>query len=492
MSLESSHHKESLHQAGHGLVPTLTQSRYLAKYSLSTSKAQDPVIPSPALFSFDEQRPASDASGSRLPLVAECAAHLELLEVFYVLRQKILVSQDIDDAMNISPKRETKTGKKGDTKTFKDTTLWERRQKKWQTYLEFATLRFLAWEKQLKQDDVSKTPRGNYSLRQLPPLDVLMVWHSFFLNPRLFYVHCGQNLIYQIRMPWKSIHNAIDSSDWTYTLDAAAAAKFESDIELPADLFKTFCDWKPPKQQWAPYWVRARTEPGPARTPLWKFSFSGAGSLYAWETNSTTPEARMAERYISMFKSPINPSNTLQWELRDAVVRQTSFVDKMNAHLWIRSPAVEGTLRRAIDRYDKFLKLLARDKKFIVVPTLDVDLAWHTHQCFSGVGYAGTMKARVGRFINHDDTIGKDTLGDGFAETRKLYRVYFSREYRICGCWDCEALLSAVEARRRHGELDMKDVADKVQEEVQYYRLVEIQRRKKQPLPLRPVTWGSN
>ena len=79
-------------------------------------------------------------------------------------------------------------------------------------------------------------------------------------------------------------------------------------------------------------------------------------------------------------------------------MRQATFVDKMNNHLWIRSPALEGTLRRAIDRYSKFLILLKRKAPPlgadgsgttmvpgpIIVPTLDIDLVWHTHQ---GAGY---------------------------------------------------------------------------------------------------------
>lgn len=67
----------------------------------------------------------------------------------------------------------------------------------------------------------------------------------------------------------------------------------------------------------------------------------------------------------------------------------------MNGQLWIRSPALSGTLRRATDRYAKFLHLLKRKAPplgedgsgktivlgAIIVPTLDIDLVWHTHQC---------------------------------------------------------------------------------------------------------------
>ena len=60
--------------------------------------------------------------------------------------------------------------------------------------------------------------------------------------------------------------------------------------------------------------------------------------------------------------------------LRDAVIRQSKFVDKMHDYLWIRSSALDGTLRRAIDRYDKFLKLYKLYPTTMFVPALDIEL----------------------------------------------------------------------------------------------------------------------
>ena len=58
----------------------------------------------------------------------------------------------------------------------------------------------------------------------------------------------------------------------------------------------------------------------------------------------------------------------------EAVQRQEAFVQKMHAQLWIRSPALEGTLQRAIKRYLSFVKLFKLYPKTILVPTLDIDL----------------------------------------------------------------------------------------------------------------------
>jgi hypothetical protein len=203
-------------------------------------------------------------------------------------------------------------------------------------------------------------------------------------------------------------------------------------------------------------------------------------------------DSPLAKKYAACFGASLDRPFAI--ELRDAVVRQTSFIDKMHGLVWIRSPALAGTLRRGIARYDDFLGLLQRYPSTLIVPTLDIDLAWHTHQC-RAVGYAKGMKTRVGRFINHDDSIVKDKLSDGFATSRKYYRIQYGREYKVCGCWDCEALLDAmedVEAAEPEG-VDMAQIARSVEERVKYYRAVEKARVAKTALPTFPMqlisTW---
>jgi hypothetical protein len=124
--------------------------------------------------------------------------------------------------------------------------------------------------------------------------------------------------------------------------------------------------------------------------------------------------------------------------------------------------------------------------KTTVVPTLDIDLIWHTHQC-TAKHYGQAMKVLAGKFVNHDDTIEKPQLGDGFAETRRLYCVYFGQEYRACGCWDCQALLTELEGAFERGEedVDMDTIATKVKEDVFYHRAVEWSRRHNMGLPRR-------
>ncbi|POR36275.1 Glycine-rich domain-containing protein 2 [Tolypocladium paradoxum] len=470
MALESKLCKAALHQHGKATIHTLSHA-VSTSYRTARTREEELAIPSPGVFDFDQHtwHPRGDAH--RLPTVAACAAHLQLLEVLYVLRQKILVSEDIDRAMGIAPNREEKVGHHGDRKTLKDGTLWSRRQKKWSKFVEFAAVRFLAWRRVLERrpDRMAVETDDGYVLVHVPPLDVIMVWHSFMLNPRLFSQTCKDGLLYKIRMPWKAIHDAIGSREWTFGLGSVAEAQFEANVGVPADLFDQFSSWM--KQD------------DPRALGLTRFVLSAdENSLDAVVSAASTGELIPA-KYTTLFRSV---DAKLAVALRDAVERQAEFVDKMNAHMWIRSPALEGTIRRGVDRYGKFLDLLRLYDGTTIVPTLDIDLVWHTHQCAAAF-YARGMRAIVGRFVNHDDTIVKEQLGTGFDLSQRLFQVHFGRQYRLCGCWDCEALLSALEdaARLDAGEVDMGAVARRAREEVTYYRAVEVARRAKKPLPLR-------
>jgi hypothetical protein len=168
-------------------------------------------------------------------------------------------------------------------------------------------------------------------------------------------------------------------------------------------------------------------------------------------------------------------------QLVDAVTRQSAFVQKMDRQLWIRSPAVEGTLQRAIQRYEYFLTLFKMYPRKMLVPTLDIDLVWHTHQC-SPAQYMEATQKLAGRFIDHDDKLGSDKLDAGLENTINLYRVRFAEEYEYCLCWDCEAVKSAVASESLGEEQDAQAIAKRLQSVLAYFRAVEIARRKGETL----------
>ncbi|KAH0354404.1 hypothetical protein KCU81_g881, partial [Aureobasidium melanogenum] len=140
---------------------------------------------------------------------------------------------------------------------------------------------------------------------------------------------------------------------------------------------------------------------------------------------------RMMSRYW-------NNCSSFGIDLVGAVIRQGSFVDKMHDIDWLHSPALSNTIPRLIRKYSRFIAIIAKHNRF-AVPTLDVDLAWHTHQ-LTPVRYMHYTIAKAKTFIDHDDKVAEAKLTDAFAETSKVYQKLYGEPYSECTCWYCEAV----------------------------------------------------
>ncbi|KAF4454681.1 hypothetical protein F53441_2759 [Fusarium austroafricanum] len=429
----------------------------LTYYPSALTLDENPIIPSPDIFNN-----LQDSHQDNLPTPAQCAVHLELLEVFHALRIKILDSKALDKAFDLGdPTKKVYRRKfvKGLEKYVNEevtlrNTVWEnKRNKKWTFYLNEAVPRFFVWAAKFNAWLASTEPiddgKAGITLTDpswLPPVDILMVWHAFLLNPTDFMDYCINrhwDYVPRVNFPWTLIHDAISSqgpirNTWAFTSDTWQVPKGEAVI--PGDLFKSIIQM---------------------------------GNMKTQNINKASASA-------------------FNDKLANNVERQRVFVEKMNAHLWIRSPALQGTVRRAVERYEKFLQLFRLYPGKMLVPALDIDLAWHTSQ-LSATAYRASMEARSGRFINHDDKIGKSRLAAGNDETQTLYRIRFGEEYTICLCWECQAITSAVEASDGDGFLGdlptsdvAEDLADKILGDVKYYRSVEAARRRNHvKLPIR-------
>ncbi|KAK6887433.1 Glycine-rich domain-containing protein 1, partial [Candida tropicalis] len=127
-------------------------------------------------------------------------------------------------------------------------------------------------------------------------------------------------------------------------------------------------------------------------------------------------------------------------DLVDCVIRQGSFVEKMNKLNWLNSPLRNEGLSESLVRYRRFFELLTeKTLNRMLVPTLDIDFMWHTHQ-LSLYGYIRDCKSSpCQRVIDHNDKVGQKPLDDGFAFTSKLYKLKFKEEYSVCFCNYCVA-----------------------------------------------------
>lgn len=123
----------------------------------------------------------------------------------------------------------------------------------------------------------------------------------------------------------------------------------------------------------------------------------------------------------------------LSIDLVAASLRQREFATKITSNECIGIDNASA-LFRATSRYHKFLLLMKRkssgkDKKRIaLVPTLDIDLCWHTHQ-LNSVSYRQWCIEHLGIAVNHDDTVGKESLNTGLRETTVAWLEAYREAY---------------------------------------------------------------
>lgn len=123
------------------------------------------------------------------------------------------------------------------------------------------------------------------------------------------------------------------------------------------------------------------------------------------------------------------------WEdLLGCIIRQERFTEKINKSGWLVSPNLKSTIDESIVRYGQFLVLIAENRE-ILVPTLDIDLIWHTHQ-LSQFFYFNQFDNETG-VIDHDDKVEVVLLDTNFKKTLRLYKAKFKSDYSYCPCWYC-------------------------------------------------------
>jgi hypothetical protein len=149
----------------------------------------------------------------------------------------------------------------------------------------------------------------------------------------------------------------------------------------------------------------------------------------------TRPERISVRRFMTRYWDNSSP---FALDLVGAVIRQGSFVEKMHNIDWLHSPALPSTMNRLIVKYTRFVNIMT-DKMHMAVPTLDVDLAWHTHQ-LSPPNYMDYTCHVTKQFIDHDDKVAETKLNDSFAWTSKTYQRTYGEPYSECTCWYCEAI----------------------------------------------------
>ncbi|KAI0508764.1 hypothetical protein F5B22DRAFT_382878 [Xylaria bambusicola] len=453
----------------------------------ATSLSLNPRIPDPSLFEFGIDNVDVQGVSARLPNKAECAAHLELLQVFRHVRKEVESSRKLDEVFGIAPENRVVFRKRlahinGLTKDWvreelklRDETFDKRREAKWSLFLRLATARFLSWVDAVEQD--ANQPDACSHLLHIPPIDVLMVWHALLLNPKWFQTFQQGRLVHlsKVSLPWRQIHSAIDSArpNWPFEMSTNDQTWFQDKVGLHSDLLVFLEDESKPATI-----SKCLSNHGIRRSEGQDRGLTLADVPKV--SNEQNILGRLEYGFLDVCRQAVSKDDTAE-KLVDAVKRQSAFVDKMDRQLWIRSPAVSETIDRAINRYERFLTLLKLYPGTMLVPTLDIDLVWHTHQCSPTQYNLATVKM-AGRFIDHNDKLGTATLDPAFDKTKALYRIHFATEYNICVCWDCEALRSSIISESDKTYINNRLIARDTHLRVSYYRAVEMARRKGETL----------
>ncbi|RPB04365.1 hypothetical protein L873DRAFT_1833068 [Choiromyces venosus 120613-1] len=550
-------------------------------FAPAETKKDTPAIPDPQVFTITTLQPA--ASG--LPTVSQCAVHLELLEAFTRLRNRVYKEEAFSELFGEDPEKK----------------LW------WRAVVEVAVGRFGIWwetvNEELKVREEGEAGMLDKSSGMkvlprdlLPPLDVLMVWHSYMLNPRKYNEDCiwfGMGATMDIAFPYEYVHEAIDDDKWDYKLSGHATRYWEKissqapdileeilwklppkkTIKCPAcakEMEVFMCEIKPEnrKRGWISEEfavdcegcgmditmeslcaekfrkdIKSLIEDGEDfRLRITSLDLQGATYLHPSSPTSfdvlnslnalirtTFPEPptlqshpTIASIIAPLSTHPVTPllqscyaetPTPYSLNLTLAVLRQGSFVDKMHQQLWIRSPSLmgrlpldsiplvrarpetrsvvlinppdtSGFLQRAVSRYKSYFSLFKLHPGKILVPTIDVDLVWHSAM-LTPVAYRAYCKHVAGRFIDHNDKLSEDTLDDGFEYTAAAFEeITGGEEYGRCLCWHCETALNegvrpggGKEERWKVWKVTGDEKERLVRLRVEYYREVEKRRR---------------
>jgi hypothetical protein len=163
-----------------------------------------------------------------------------------------------------------------------------------------------------------------------------------------------------------------------------------------------------------------RRYPGRPYNLIEGFAIGGENSYPSSRAiNSSYKERQFLQDFISPPPFSLN--------LAEALKRQILFARKITS-IYLYDPVPEALLRDSQQRYAKFMNLIRINSVQSPVPALDIDLFWHTHQ-LSSSNYMPWCKHHVGRYINHDDTVGTGDLASGLNATKDTWQQLYSDDY---------------------------------------------------------------
>ncbi|KLJ07039.1 hypothetical protein EMPG_17472 [Blastomyces silverae] len=540
---------------------------YVGGLPISAPGAQSETNPNLKLSSRTDKKRMEDEP----PTADECIVHLKLLAAIADLRDEVSTT---DGLFGLSDGLIDHFSSEDDK--YRAAAII--REKRWQIYVTRAVDRFETWFNSCITTDggnglfngtvtVDDIENGeNYrkitdwdtaivlTIDTLPPLDVLMVWHSYMLNPRIYLEDCirlGRMSFWVTGMPWEAIDAALDTDDLNFLpgddakeyFERMAGIPWDNLLDSPAKLIKCpSCltaieaelesrEWKLDaletpfehsdgyadtgfrkicptcslvithstlqvaqfRQDMARLQLYQTPMPGtllslnglpentkhkghenmqlpnkiipkvlhnnlldrtdfyhnPAATietirDYFEFAFKKERHLFDPEKMPSLPQTRQEKiAFRRLLSRYWGNSSVFGLDLVGAVIRQGTFITKMDTIDWLHSPTLQATMEHLLNRYTVFIHIISQHRK-LAVPTLDIDLGWHTHQLAPQSYFRYSLHKTRDRFIDHDDKVTEDQLTMAFEWTSKKYMEYTNGEpYSECICWYCEATREA-------------------------------------------------
>ena len=309
--------------------------RLPSSYSTSSRSGKVTVIPDSAIFRNalipNSSVPGAPEGSLIYPDISHAAVHLALLESFRNLRHSAA-------ELGIKSKNPQLPSYNFSEKPTRSSTFdGESDSEQWNLLIRLSITRFETWwtniENVFNHATAYTHHAGDKGVVQLtkdylPPLDVLLVWYSFMLEPDEYSkacYECNMPHLTQLCFPWPAIRDVINTETMTLTIPRPAENLFKTLTDQSADILQ---------------YIKAP----PAYT-----------------------EASILSPSIDFYA---------------LVKKQEPFFDNSHKLLWIRSPSLVGSLERSALAY---LEAQSTDDLYFMssetIP-FGIDLIWRTHRLY--------------------------------------------------------------------------------------------------------------
>jgi hypothetical protein len=184
--------------------------------------------------------------------------------------------------------------------------------------------------------------------------------------------------------------------------------------------------------------IQQHSETAPVE--LWKQRYAYTENL--WKAHFDEDYLVQSHGKLPKQKSILTKSELEEFlgiNLHDAVQRHLRFAGRVLA---LKPVINQKYLERATHRYLAFLKL-APTVDGPIVPTLDIDIIWHSHM-LSPIDYFPECKTLAGRVLDHNDEMPNDQLSTAFNRTKSTWEKQYHtpmvgkrKQHQSSGCGGC-------------------------------------------------------